>query len=87
MAIFINETTKVIVQGMTGSEGTKHTARMIKSGTNVVGGVTPGKGGQSVTIEGKELAVFNKVSEAMVATGANASVVRSEEHTSELQSH
>ena len=75
MAIFINEKTKVIVQGMTGSEGTKHTARMIKSGTNVVGGVTPGKGGLSVTIEGKELPVFNKVSEAMAATGANASVV------------
>ena len=50
MAIFINENTKVIVQGMTGSEGTKHTARMIKSGTKIVGGVTPGKGGQSVEI-------------------------------------
>lgn len=75
MAIFINEKTKVIVQGMTGSEGTKHTARMLKSGTNIVGGVTPGKGGQSVEIEGKNLPVFNSVSEAMAATGANASVV------------
>ena len=45
MAIFINENTKVIVQGMTGSEGTKHTKRMLKAGTKVVGGVTPGKGG------------------------------------------
>jgi succinyl-CoA synthetase alpha subunit len=75
MAIFINENTKVIVQGMTGSEGTKHTARMLKSGTNIVGGVTPGKGGQNVEIEGKTLPVFNSVAEAMAATGANASVV------------
>ena len=43
MAIFLNENTKVIVQGMTGSEGTKHTRRMIASGTKIVGGVTPGK--------------------------------------------
>ncbi len=75
MAIFINESTKVLVQGMTGSEGTKHTGRMIKSGTNIVGGVTPGKGGQVVEIEGKSLPVFNSVAEAVVATGANASVV------------
>jgi succinyl-CoA synthetase alpha subunit len=75
MAIFINENTKVLVQGMTGSEGTKHTARMIKSGTKIVGGVTPGKGGQSVEIEGVTLPVFNSVSEAVSATGANASVV------------
>ena len=75
MAIFIDENTKVIVQGMTGSEGTKHTGRMIKSGTNIVGGVTPGKGGQTVEIEGKQLPVFNSVAEAMAATGANASVV------------
>jgi len=75
MAIFIDENTKVIVQGMTGSEGTKHTGRMIKSGTNIVGGVTPGKGGQTVEIEGKQLPVFNSVAEAIAATGANASVV------------
>jgi len=75
MAIFINENTKVLVQGMTGSEGTKHTARMIKFGTKIVGGVTPGKGGQSVEIEGVALPVFNSVSEAVASTGANASVV------------
>ena len=46
MAIFLNEDSVVIVQGMTGSEGTKHTRRMLASGTKVVGGVTPGKGGQ-----------------------------------------
>ena len=75
MAIFINKETRLIVQGMTGSEGTKHTARMIASGTNVVGGVTPGKGGQTVEIAGKQLPVFNSVKEAMSATQANASVV------------
>lgn len=75
MSIFINESTKVIVQGMTGSEGTKHTGRMIASGTNIVGGVTPGKGGQSVEINGKTLPVFNTVAEAIAATGADASVV------------
>ena len=75
MSIFINSDSKVIVQGMTGSEGTKHTKRMLKAGTNVVGGVTPGKGGQSVDMDGKTLPVFNTVAEAMFATGANVSVV------------
>ncbi|MEI6039658.1 MAG: succinate--CoA ligase subunit alpha [Actinomycetes bacterium] len=75
MAIFINKETRLIVQGMTGSEGTKHTGRMIASGTNVVGGVTPGKGGQTVEIGGKSLPVFNSVAEAIAATQANASVV------------
>ena len=75
MAIFIDSNSKVIVQGMTGSEGTKHTKRMLKAGTNVVGGVTPGKGGQSVDMDGKQLPVFNTVAEAMSATGANVSVV------------
>jgi succinyl-CoA synthetase alpha subunit len=75
MAIFINDQTKLIVQGMTGSEGTKHTRRMLASGTKVVGGVTPGKGGQVVDIDGTSLPVFNTVAEAIAATGANASVV------------
>jgi succinyl-CoA synthetase alpha subunit len=75
MSIFINSESKIIVQGMTGSEGTKHTKRMLKAGTNVVGGVTPGKGGQSVDMDGKVLPVFNTVAEAMAATGANVSVV------------
>jgi succinyl-CoA synthetase alpha subunit len=75
MAIFINSDSKVIVQGMTGSEGTKHTKRMLKAGTKVVGGVTPGKGGQSVDMDGTSLPVFNTVAEAMAATGANVSVV------------
>ena len=75
MSIFINDASKVIVQGMTGSEGTKHTRRMLASGTKVVGGVTPGKGGQVVDIDGHQLPVFNTVAEAMSATGANVSVV------------
>jgi succinyl-CoA synthetase alpha subunit len=75
MAIFLDSSSKVIVQGMTGSEGTKHTSRMLASGTNVVGGVTPGKGGQSVEIGGRSLPVFNTVKEAIAATGANVTVV------------
>ena len=75
MSIFLNENTKVIVQGMTGSEGTKHTRRMLASGTKIVGGVTPGKGGQVVDIDGHQLPVFNTVAEAMSATSASASVV------------
>ena len=75
MAIFLDSSSKVIVQGMTGSEGTKHTSRMLASGTNVVGGVTPGKGGQSVEIGGRLLPVFNTVKEAIAATGANVTVV------------
>ena len=75
MSIFINADSKIIVQGMTGSEGTKHTRRMLASGSKVVGGVTPGKGGQSVEIDGHNLPVFNAVGEAMAATGANVSVV------------
>ena len=75
MSIFINADSKIIVQGMTGSEGTKHTRGMLASGSKVVGGVTPGKGGQNVEIDGHNLPVFNTVSEAMAATGANVSVV------------
>ena len=71
MAIFLDDNSKILVQGMTGSEGTKHTRRMIASGSNVVAGVTPGKGGQDVD----GIPVFNSVGEAMAATGANVSVV------------
>ena len=60
---------------MTGSEGTKHTRRMLISGTNIVGGVTPGKGGQVVEIESRQLPIFNTVAEAMATTGANVSVI------------
>ncbi len=71
MAIFLDDNSKILVQGMTGSEGTKHTRRMVASGTNVVAGVTPGKGGKEVD----GIPVFNSVQEAVAATGANVSVV------------
>ncbi len=75
MAIFLTGESRVIVQGMTGSEGSKHTQRMLNSGTNVVGGVTPGKGGQSVDFEGTAVPVYSSVSDAVETTGANVSVV------------
>jgi succinyl-CoA synthetase alpha subunit len=76
MAIFLNASSRVIVQGMTGSEGRKHTQRMLSSGTAIVGGVTPGKGGQSVAFDGDtQVPVFESVGEAMAATGANVTVV------------
>jgi succinyl-CoA synthetase alpha subunit len=71
VAIFIDESTRVVVQGITGSEGTKHTRRMVASGTNVVAGVTPGKGGQEVD----GIPVFDRVEEAVKETGADAAVV------------
>jgi succinyl-CoA synthetase alpha subunit len=75
MAIFLNSESKVIVQGMTGSEGRKHTSRMLASGTTIVGGVTPGKGGQSVDFDATSVPVFNSVAEAMEQTGANVTVI------------
>jgi len=75
MAIFLTENSKVIVQGMTGSEGMKHTTRMLASGTNVVGGVNPRKAGETVTIEGTDIPVFGSVAEAMEKTGADVSVL------------
>ena len=71
MSILINKDTKLIVQGITGREGTFHTEQMLEYGTNVVAGVTPGKGGQEVL----GVPVYNTVREAVEATGANASVI------------
>ena len=71
MTIWLDGESRILVQGMTGSEGTKHTRRMVASGAQVVAGVTPGKGGQEVD----GIPVFGDVREAMVATGANVSVV------------
>jgi succinyl-CoA synthetase alpha subunit len=75
MAIFLTENSKILVQGITGSEGTKHTIRMLGSHANIVAGVTPGKGGQTVTAEGRDIPVFNSCQEAVAATGADVSVV------------
>ncbi|HET7471449.1 MAG TPA: succinate--CoA ligase subunit alpha [Gemmatimonadales bacterium] len=72
MSIFVDSKTRLLVQGITGREGSFHARQMLEYGTAVVGGVTPGKGGQ--TFEGK-VPVFNTVDEAVRATGANASVI------------
>jgi succinyl-CoA synthetase alpha subunit len=71
MSVLVNKTTKVIVQGFTGTQGTFHAQQMLDYGTQIVGGVTPGKGGSQHI----SLPVFNTVSEAVAATGANASVI------------
>src|ERR687890_787629 len=75
MSIFLNENSKVIVQGMTGSEGSKHTQRMLASGTAIVGGVNPRKAGTTVDFEGASVPVFGGVAEAMKETGADVSVI------------
>ena len=72
MSIFIDNNTRLLVQGITGRDGSFHTKQMMEYGTNVVSGVTPGKGGQ--TFEGK-VPVFNTVAEAVKETGANTSVI------------
>jgi succinyl-CoA synthetase alpha subunit len=75
MAIFVNADTKVIVQGLTGGQGKYHGLRNLAYGTQVVAGVTPGKGGQTVDAEGVSVPVFDTVAEAVAATGATASFV------------
>jgi succinyl-CoA synthetase alpha subunit len=75
MAIWLTETSKVIVQGMTGSEGMKHTQRMLDSGTQVVGGVNPRKAGESAAFADVSVPVFGTVADAMAETGADVSVV------------
>ncbi|QHT56507.1 succinate--CoA ligase subunit alpha [Cellulomonas sp. H30R-01] len=75
MAIFLTEASKVIVQGMTGSEGTKHTTRMLASGTNVVGGVNPRKAGTTQSFGDVDVPVFGSVAEAIEKTGADVSVI------------
>ncbi len=71
MSILVDKSTKVVCQGFTGSQGTLHSEQAIEYGTQLVGGVTPGKGGQ----EHLGLPVFNTVREAVLETGANASVI------------
>jgi len=75
MAIWLTKDSKVIVQGMTGSEGSKHTRRMLAAGTNVVGGVNPRKAGQQVEFGDVQLPVFAGVAEAMEQTGADVTVI------------
>ncbi|HCR16721.1 MAG TPA: succinate--CoA ligase subunit alpha, partial [Candidatus Latescibacteria bacterium] len=71
MSILVDQKTRLVVQGITGGEGTFHTRQMLDYGTNVVAGVTPGKGGQ----DAEGVPVFNSVADAVAGTGANASVI------------
>ena len=71
MAIWLDKNSRILVQGMTGGEGTKHTRRMVASGAHVVAGVTPGKAGQDVD----GIPIYDSVQDAMAATGANVTVV------------
>ena len=75
MAIFLTGHSRVIVQGITGSEGRRHGTRMLAAGTQVVGGTNPRKAGQTVDLGGTEVPVFATTAEAMAATGADVSVV------------
>ena len=75
MAILLTKDTKAIVQGITGEVGTFHAKQMIEYGTQIVGGVTPGKGGQVFEHAGKKVPIFNTVAEAKAATGCNASII------------
>jgi succinyl-CoA synthetase alpha subunit len=71
MSILVNKNTKLVVQGITGRDGSFHTAKMKEYGTNIVAGVSPGKGGQTVL----DIPVFNTVEDAVKATGANTSII------------
>ena len=80
MSVLVNKKSKIIVQGITGSEGTFHSSQMLQYGTNVVGGVTPGKGGTMYSGKGEDIfirpvPVFNTVSDAKAATGCDVSII------------
>src|ERR671914_3236 len=75
MTIYLNKDSKIIVQGMTGGMGSKHTTLMLQAGSNIVGGVNARKAGTSVELNGQELPVFGSVKEAMAETGADVSVL------------
>ena len=75
MAIFLTNESKILIQGITGSEGRKHGARMLAAGTKVVGGTNPKKAGQTVELNGVDVPVFGTVKETIAATGADVSVI------------
>ena len=75
MAIFLTSESRVLIQGITGSEGRKHGARMLRAGTKVVGGTNPKKAGTTIELNGTDVPVFGTVAETMAATGADVSVI------------
>jgi succinyl-CoA synthetase alpha subunit len=75
MAIFLTSQSRILIQGVTGSEGRKHGARMLAAGTQVVGGTNPRKAGQTVELNGTDVPVFGTVADTMAATGADVSVI------------
>ena len=75
MAIFLTDESKILIQGITGSEGRKHGARMLAAGTKLVGGTNPKKAGQTVELNGVDVPVFGTVKETISATGADVSVI------------
>lgn len=75
MAIWVDDDSKILIQGITGKQGTFHGTRMLRYNTNVVGGVTPGKGGQKIDLEGNVIPVFNTMGEAVSHTGADVSAI------------
>jgi succinyl-CoA synthetase alpha subunit len=75
MSIYLNKDSRIIVQGITGGMGSKHTTLMLQAGSDIVGGVNARKAGTTVELNGKELPVFGTVKEAMAETGANVSVL------------
>src|ERR1700679_2433347 len=75
MSIFLNSSSRVIVQGMTGSEGSRHTQLMLTAGTQIVGGVNPRKAGQKVDFAETSVPVFGSVADAMLDTGADVTVI------------
>jgi len=75
MAIFLTAQSRVMIQGITGSEGRKHGTRMLAAGTNIVGGTNPRKAGQTVSLNGSDIPVFGTVADTMADTGADVSVI------------
>ena len=75
MSIWIEEGAKVLVQGITGKQGMFHADKMVEYGTNIVGGCTPGKGGQTVELQGQQYPVWHSMGEAIEATDADATVI------------
>ncbi len=75
VAIFLTSESRVLIQGITGSEGRKHGARMLRAGTKVVGGTNPKKAGTTIELNGTDVPVFGTVAETMAATGADVSVI------------